>query len=155
MVVIKTITQPQDIYIIGADYKGKEETFAITDDYHMLCVVNGKAKKYMDTDGYVFILTKEQLLEWSDLMWEDPSEMDGQEGLVLHNFSGDIRLRVVTEKGRDLLHKFDNQNYVMHQIDDESGEDVDDIILDIDPHYNIDIETIAEIYEREERLRAA
>jgi hypothetical protein len=134
MILIKTVETPQDIFILGAYVNGKQETFSITDDYATFKLTNGNKSYYVDTDGFVFILTRSELLEYKDLIDENSYS---QEGVLLKDFSGDMVLRMISTEGNDMLSAadFDPKEYVMYQRSNE--EEYDDIVLELSEGTNM------------------
>lgn len=148
-VVIKTVTEPQDIYIIGYGdgYKfpltdDDRLTFGITDDYSTLCVTNGKNEDRIETTGWVIIATKDQMPKveesvTSDEVYPEHTGIDYETGkydpfdaeeyaIVLYNFVGELRLGTIDRKtGKDYLQEYDilKDTYICDQHIDDYWED--------------------------------
>lgn len=129
MHVLKNVTKPTTLFVLGADVNGVKETFGITDDYHSLKVVHGETKKLLDTDSRVFVLTEAELLEYLEkelIQIEDNS----CELIVINDFVGEVKVSVITESGADILKGFNPGEYLMHQVESEADDDVDDYQLE-------------------------
>jgi hypothetical protein len=122
MIVFTKFDTPQDIYIFGAhvdrEIVSKEmddRTFGITDDYSTIVISNCKKSSTMETSGFVYVFTKEEFGKICHTF--DETEME-QEGFVLKNFVGEIRLKVTVEidkKEYDILDIYHPDEYLMHQ----------------------------------------
>jgi hypothetical protein len=146
MVVIKKIDTPQDIYVVGINFTDYSSTFGITDDEHLLCVTNDKEKRYINTSGYVSILTKEEFIASKTKLWEGDEENDNNEGFILKDFSGEFKVKVITQSGKDTLPTYDPKEYMMYQMERIEGDDVDDYVLEIPSGFKIETKTIQELY---------
>ncbi len=129
MYKIKTFDSPQDIFILGCDFPKMPETFSLTDDYHLLCIKRGENKLYINTDGYCFILTREEFNNYKDLIVDDESSLE-QEGVFIKDFQGDLILKALNSDGEDILSPdFDPREYACFQIIENA--DFDDIVLEL------------------------
>ena len=138
MVIIKKIEVPQDVYIIGDWVKDFVESFKITDDESAFVLKNGEKTIWMNTSGFVYILTTEELI-----LNKSSFEEGFADNVVIKNFSGELILRMKDTDGNDILteENYDREEYLMHQEwlnssdedDDEDDIEIDDIILDIIP----------------------
>lgn len=129
--IIKNIEEPTDIYIIGDDFTDKPETFAITDDYCSLTIRGDDGKEaYIETTGFVFILTKEEILNWKDYL---DVELDpGYEDftiMLLKDYVGEMQLVAEDDDGKDRLKenileliKDRSRSYISDHTDDECNE---------------------------------
>lgn len=118
MYVIKTIAEQQDIYVLGINFKAPEgswSTFMINDDESTLMLTRNKDHVYMDTEGYVSILTKQEFIDKIPDMWEEPDEDGIAQGILMKNCVGEFRLKVIDDKDQDVLTDFDENEYLMHQ----------------------------------------
>lgn len=148
-VLIKNVTERQDIYILGYgdghEYPLTDDqrlTFGITDDYTTLCVTNGKNKDRIETNGWVIVCTLDQipLVEQSvtsDEVYSEHTGIDYETGkydptdaedyaIILYNFLGEVRLGEIDDKtGKDYLHRYDilKDSYICDCYPDEYYSD--------------------------------
>lgn len=147
MHTLKKIIIPTTLIVLGTDVQGVTEAFKITDDYHTLMVSNGIDKTYLETDGFVFILTIEELKGYigKELIKIEDS---GCEFIVLLDYVGELNLKVITDSGKDILTSFDPKEYLMHQVERIPGDDVNDYALILSPEQKIlKSFQVSEIYE--------
>ena len=117
-VLIKTVTEPQDIYILGSagDHEDEHCTImGISDDYYTIDIRSGEQEIMMETVGFVYIFTKDELFECAydiveDDMFYEHGGLDCTTGLpetgdyqdkyctVLKNFSGEIYAEILDDK---------------------------------------------------------
>ena len=131
MVIIKKIEVPQDVYIIGDWVKDFDESFKITDDESAFTLRNGDKTIWMNTSGFVYILTTEELIANKASFEEGFAD-----NIVIKNFSGELNLKVINSDNNDIVtaENFDKDEYIYHQKWANSEDfDIDDIILDIIP----------------------
>lgn len=123
MILIKNFTEPTNVYIVGEDFKNLPETFSITDDYHSCAISNGFEKRYIDTDGFVFIYSEEEFNNNKHLI-----EYPSQEYVLLKNFVGEIHVKVVDSDSNNILKKDVNlKDYLMYQTEEDT--DFDDVVI--------------------------
>lgn len=128
MIVIKTFNIPTNVYIIGNWFKDLDATFGITDDYSTLTISNGRQKMYMETDGWVHILSEQEFNDNKHRL-EYPGDC---EAMILPNFVGDLSVSVIAEDGEDLLTEYDPEEYLMHQSFRQTNDkDVEDYMLNV------------------------
>lgn len=84
--ILRTFDEPTDVIICGIDFTHKPETFSLTDDYSMVAVANKDKIKFLDTCGFVYVLTREEANDIKDALDED----DGQEWILLKDYVGSI-----------------------------------------------------------------
>ncbi len=127
--LIRNFPTPTNVYIVGSDFKHEKETFKITDDYSSFRIQSAIEKGYMDTDGFVFVLTEG---EFDNIKHKITDE--NQECTIINDFQGDLFLDLVSdETGESFLSgNVDLEDYIMHQMDDT--DDSFDVILYIGNH---------------------
>lgn len=115
MVILKKIETPQDIYVIGDYIENLEPLICLTDDeYPFDLKVGNNTPNFVETSGFVYILTKEELLTLKGKLNEDELFADN---LVIENFCGEIVLKVISENNNDLVtnENFDPKEYICYQ----------------------------------------
>jgi hypothetical protein len=134
MILLRSFKQPTKVYIIGNSFQSEEikPAFSITDDYHSCAVKSSKNRRYMETDGFVYILTEEEFQQYKDTLYEDSY----QDAIVLENFEGDIYVSLVDSEGNNVLEdKVDIDDYLCYQCKD--GADIEDILVVLPDGYEI------------------
>jgi len=113
--LIQEIDTPQDIVILGNS--DISESFSITDDYSMFNVRVGTKDIHVESNGFVGVTTLEKFLDY----YKKGETQDGEEidlystgAVLLKNFSGEIRVGAVDEKGNQ--YDFDINDYIQPQI---------------------------------------
>lgn len=134
--IIKTITNPEDVYICGFDLEGRTQEFSTTDDEDNIFVRNHNNKKYLAICGHVHILTKSELIPY--LVELEGMSDSYEETILLKDFSGAISLSVEDDDGKDYLDPdykggVDKEDvYCRYRLlDDESDPDVD-VVLQVE-----------------------
>lgn len=123
--IIKTYTEPTDVFICGIDFVEKEETFGITDDYCILVVKGTDKKKLIDTCGFVFINTKEEMIAMQGALEED----ENQEWFFLKDYVGDISIHFEDDEENEYpIDEVDLDEYLS---DSFPGEGWYDTVIDI------------------------
>ena len=138
-VLLRKFDTLTNVYIIGTDFKDEQETFSITDDYCSCNIKSEKNKTSIETDGFVFIYTEDELKSNYDKLWgEDSLEA---EVYVLKHFTGEITLKVIgRDTDKDMLNSellnewFNIKEYIKHQSYPEDNDDDDECL---DPEINI------------------
>jgi hypothetical protein len=117
--VLKSITEPTDVYVLGCYVSGIKEVFKVDDDYTSFSITNGHNIDHLDTSGHVFILTREELekIEKKDITFRGESN---ENILKLSNFCGDILLNVVSIKTHEAYDEFDIDDYILHQVPEDN-----------------------------------
>jgi hypothetical protein len=122
--ILKSYKTPTDVFICGIDFTHKQETFGITDDYSTIDVQFSDSKKYLDTCGFVFVLTREEIIEIKDAIDED----DGQNWVLLKDYVGDIELYFEDENGIYPVGDIEGVRYIS---DNMPGDDWVDPVLKV------------------------
>lgn len=132
--LLKKFEQPTNVFVIGQDFTDVCETFSITDDYSSIDLVINDKETTLETDGFVFIFTEEELRENYDKI-NSGSELCDIEVLLLEDFVGEISLKIINERTKQdvLVDNFENwfniKEYLMYQDfpltnhEDEADED--------------------------------
>jgi len=120
--IIKTYTEPTDVFICGIDFINQPETFGITDDYCMLAVQFSDNKEYLDTCGYVYILSRNEIIKIKDHLDQD----NGQNWLLLKDYLGDIKIYFEDKIGIYPIDNIDVESYLSDIM--PGGEWVDPVL---------------------------
>lgn len=127
--LIKSYTEFTTIYVLGCDFENRKPTVSLTDDYmNCDCVHTSKVdpknfnipggNKSLETGGYLYILTQEELDEEID---DIIRECSSQEGFKIENFIGDIYVDVLDEEDNSILKENANlKDYLMYETEDET-----------------------------------
>jgi hypothetical protein len=147
MVVLKTFDIPQTIYIVGVDYQEKPEAFSITDDEHLCLIENNKKQTAINTQGFVFILSEEEFINWEDLLWESPEDYEYTDGVCLKNFTGNICLKVIDKEGNDILTDsiFQQKEYLRYTTGLHGL--YEDAVIVLHDDYDFEVESVKDLYE--------
>lgn len=131
--ILKTFENPTNLFISGIDFIKQSETFSITDDYCTLATtLNGLSYTHLETCGFVFILTEEELLKIIPTI--DLND-DSDECLFIKNFVGTIDLFMKSSTGVIWLpDPIDFKEYLQYQ----NSPEVDwyDVFLNLEGHYD-------------------
>jgi hypothetical protein len=119
-IIIREFLTPTDIYICGCDFRDITESFAITDDEATLRIRQGEDTRRIDTSGYVFIFTAEELLAVKDTM-DDFGEI-----FYIENYEGKLILTADVEAGDWRFTDFKATTYIH-----------DCIETDLDVYYDV------------------
>ena len=119
--IIKTIKDPQDIFILGCWIEECQTEFKITDDYSGFDIFVGSTSNprthSIACDGFGTILTTEEMIKYKDEIEESYEDCDI---VMLPNFVGDIVVGVITDDGE----RFDNldlDDYLLPQVSESCG----------------------------------
>ncbi len=149
--ILRTITEPQDIYILGTcpnDTQNEDCTImGITDDYSTIDFYAGDTKLLggFDNVGFLYIMDKPQLeamkqriidddmyLEHAGLEYDtelpERTQWQTKYGVILRNFSGNIEASLVNEEdGRCYLNHYDVEKdcYLFEHRDEDYDDDID------------------------------
>lgn len=128
MIVLKKVETPQTIFILPSGFNDEskiEPSFSITDDYSGFAVMDPKKLHHSESDGFVTIVTEEELCENIHKLWEEGSD---ENAYVVRDFTGEIQLKVFNDRHEDVLDpaKYDPKEYIYHQsiTDGEGGHDI-------------------------------
>ena len=153
--LLKRVNTPQTIYILGSACELTDEEcvqFGITDDYATIDFYSGDKEVLccFDNVGYIYILTKEQLLAVKDKLinsddYEHHSGLEDMTGLpergqyvtkygaIIRNFVGDIEVDIVDKNtGISYLNNYivEEHSYIFEQRDDHPEDaDLEDRIV--------------------------
>lgn len=124
----------QDVYILGYDITKVIETFSLTDDYQSLRLQFKDDYSYMETVGYCFILTQEELDLYRSKIEVENSHQDDTYCVKLTNYIGDIYLNIINDdtKKSVLKKNLDLSEYIMDQATKDLSEISFTIQLEID-----------------------
>lgn len=117
MILLKNYPQPTTIYIVGNSFNDLNPTFSLTDDYQTLLIKSGSHKRFMETDGFCYIMSEAEFLKNKELLMDDSY----QDFIKIENFEGDIYVKVIDYDHKDILE--DNatlDEYLMFQTKDDS-----------------------------------
>lgn len=114
--LLREYKTPESLVVLGSYVEGRGEDFSLTDDYAGLDIeIGGKNFGYIETDGFVNIMTVDAFLAVKDEL-DDNSIWDAQEAILLPNFVGEIR---VAGKDNGKYYDIDpDKEHIMHQVDD-------------------------------------
>lgn len=131
MITLTTITEKQNIYILGCGIDMTLiDSVSLYDDYHSLNITNGDKESNIETEGSFYIVSEKEFLDKKNYIRENFGS--DQEYFILKNFSGDIRLKVLSNKGTDVLNEsFDKDDLLKGQLTFPEGEYWFDVVLDI------------------------
>lgn len=135
--ILRTFTEPTTIYLIGADFTDKQQTFGLTDDECAITVKCPTEDAWMDTCGFVFIYTQEELDANIDSL--DASGYESK--ITFKDYVGNIKLEAKCEIEKGVFEdafvdELDLTEYVMYQYKDEY-EDLDvDVFLVMDQDFD-------------------
>lgn len=129
--LIRTITERQDIYIIGDWFQDVSEAFSVTDDESGFDVSNGIETEQLSCIGYAYIFTKAELDEAlpyldPDIVYKLNHPEDKYQysfdSLLLPNYLGDIYVDAVDDNLNSLMtEETDLKDYLTHQFEDGCG----------------------------------
>ncbi len=128
MIILRTITEPTDVYIMGTSWNDDDPDFGITDDYASITVKSGKEETYLETIGFVYIRTKAELqadLRLLETALDSSGDEDEEYIMVLRDFAGDISLEVLNNKSEVLLERLDeDKDYLCEyeEVQDTEGD---------------------------------
>ena len=153
-VLIKSVKEPQDIYILGSAGEHEDDEcviMGISDDYYTIYITSGEKVIHMETIGFVYVFTKEELLlsgkkiVEDDMFYEhggldcttglpeDRSFFQDKYATVLKNFSGDIYADILGRiNGVSYLNDYDvtKNCYIYDHCDDiPDNVSTDDVLL--------------------------
>lgn len=132
MILLKTYTQPTTIYIVGNDFGGLKETFSLTDDYMSLLIKSGSQQRFMETDGFCFIMTEQEFNERKD----DLDDSSYQDFIKIENFEGDIHVKVIDNENNEILEEDATlDDYLMHQTKDDA--EFSDVVIVLPDGYEL------------------
>jgi hypothetical protein len=121
--IIKTIKEPQDIFIVGCWIAEEliSNGFKVTDDYSGFDVFVGSTSNprthSVECDGFGTILTAEEMVKYKDEIEESYEDCDI---IMLPNFVGDIVVGAITDDG-ERFEDLDLDDYLIHQVDEDCG----------------------------------
>lgn len=144
----RTFDTPTDVYIIGEYIESDEHCFLVTDDYHSTEIIfegeipdkihKNRQRTIFWHDGAFHIYTKQELLDNLQFLGEDYVSEYCQDGVILPNFTGTIKIALLdNETGKDITAPDDeilldepllrqyNDDYLMKR----KGEDVMDVYI--------------------------
>lgn len=130
--LLKTFNN-QDVYILGYDITKITETFSITDDYHSLRLQFKDDYGYMETCGYCFILTQEELDLYRSKIEIEDEDQDDTYCVKIPNYTGNIYLDVIDrDKNESVLEdNIDLREYILDQTTEDLSEISFSILLEI------------------------
>ena len=131
--LLKTFNN-QDVYILGYDITNIKETFSITDDYHSLRLQFKDDYRYMETTGFCFILTQEELDLYKSKIETENADSDDIYCVKISNYTGNIYLDVIDDDIEEsvLEEELDLEEYVLDQTTEDLSEISFSILLEIE-----------------------
>lgn len=117
--ILRTFTEPTDVYISGDYYNDIKEAFSITDDESGVGITNGSKTVDINSYGFIYIFTKDEFraaIPKIDYLDEDAT-YSNWEGVYLKDFVGDIKLILRAEES--------NEEFGIKKGDNILREDVD------------------------------
>ena len=142
MITIKEYLEPTNVYILsdGLDCDKFIPDFKLTDDYQSLKVESNNSYTYLETMGFVYILTESELR--NNLHNLELDNYGDYEAILVKDYVGKIQLQVLVE-GEDFNivdrineTNFIKEDYLMYSIGEE-GDELEDIVLSFDCDYKI------------------
>lgn len=154
MVIIKEFLEPTNVYILsdGLDHDKFTPDFKLTDDYQTLKVESNNSYTYLETMGFVYILTESELL--NNLNNLELDSYGENEAILIKDYYGKIQLQVLIEnKDYDIVDKitidnFDKEKYIMYSPIVEDDKDIEDIVLSFDCEYRIKEVNLTELVKK-------
>ena len=130
--LLKTFNN-QDVYILGYDITNIPETFGITDDYESLKLQFKDDYIYMETVGYCFVLTQEELDLYKSKIEIDDVDQDDMYCVKISNYTGNIYLDIVNDDTNNSVLKknLDLKEYIASQTIEDLSEIYYTILLEI------------------------
>ena len=137
MVVLDLIEPTQDIYIIGLSF-GKLKNYLkkvrIYDDNTALKITNGLRSAYIETEGTLYILNKQQFNEyskWINANYDDRTKR-AISYVILDDYRGDIILKVFSELGKEVLKPdYDDKISLNRQVVFDKNDYWSEVVVDI------------------------
>jgi len=151
-VIYRTIEEPTDIYVAGCYLDTIDKCLLIDDDYTSMEVRSNGETRYVECDGGVYVVTKEEMIKLLKA-----SNVPGHDGdlefVVVRDFKGNILLRGFIDAD-EVLTK-DNFNPVEHLqhalndlVDDENRFPEVSCFLEFEGDYMISpIKNCEELYK--------
>ena len=100
-------------------------------------ITNENKAVYIETEGIAYILTKSEFDKFAEEIRNDYDEdsLDEIEFVVIKNFVGDVKLKVLSEKDIDVLNSYDDQQDLMYQVEFEEGDYWFDAVIEIEQDF--------------------
>ena len=141
--LLKTITEPTNIYIVGTSFTHREPPITVmyTDDYSGHSVCNGEEMIDVCNEGGFSLYTEEEmqlaLLELYSWFETNPDYYD-QDTVVLPNYVGNIYVDLVDENNESVLKANPNLTYLRDQYEEERENDYYNMVVDVAPRAEIE-----------------
>lgn len=132
--IIKEYLEPTTIFILGCYFYDKPKTVMITDDESSFEIKTNKSSYWLDSIGFIYILTEKELDEYlSDANTsKDLHNSSMPEYVKIENYVGKVILSVINSETDEVIEKdYDLEDYISFQTDQDEWCDII-LLLDTD-----------------------
>ena len=125
--VIKTVSEPTDLVLIGSADRYDKRNFMIDDDYCGFHIAVGdQILGPADSDGFGVVIEASEFEDWNDVYEGDGWE-DIVDAFLLKGFVGKIELSVMKADGSH-TDAFDVKDFIWHQFDEDTDGNFDVVV---------------------------